>query len=462
MLELRGAATVELAVLLPVIVVIVLLALRFASNGYRQGFIISGATFFGFLGGAVIGIRLAPWAAEFYTDPLAKLIVVLVIVFALAIGGQAGMTALGYRLRKKLKSNGSKKIDHFLGPVIAVLAVVILATWAFTKVPEDVNWVFLPRHRGWTGISTPLWVALWIVVVPIVLYWPWHLVLTRPTSQAREGWGVHTLLFIGVVITMTLAGCLFADALPGDMAGWTPAGLLRAFPRGLSFSLPLLAILLTHEMGHYVTARRYQLSVSPPYFIPGLLPPWGIGTFGAFIRLRTIVNDRRQLLDVGAAGPIAGFVIALPILWYGLAISQPWMSSVEFKTGDLRSAKEKGWHGWQRDRSDARRKQRRPEENLQTETVIGFRPDQFLRYVEFERVASGLDCGERLLLSDRIEKSLAAGEVLLPAPGRHPLELQLGLPASDILDIIYVICLYNFNDRLADATGISGHDFLHG
>lgn len=111
-------------------------------------------------------------------------------------------------------------------------------------------------------------------------------------------------------------------------------------------------------------------------------------------------------------------------------------SSVEFKSGDLRSANEKGWHGWQRERSDARRKQRRPEENLQTETVIGFRPDQFLRYVEFERVASGLDCGERLLLSDRIEKRLTDGEVVLPAQSAHPLERQLGLPASDILDII--------------------------
>lgn len=114
-----------------------------------------------------------------------------------------------------------------------------------------------------------------------------------------------------------------------------------------------------------------------------------------------------------------------------------WFSnSVEFKESDLRSAKKKGWHGWQRERSDARRKQRRPEENLQTETVIGFRPDQFLRYVELERVASGLDCGERLHLSDRIEKSLVGGEILLPASRRHPLELQLGLPASDILDII--------------------------
>lgn len=159
-----------------------------------------------------------------------------------------------------------------------------------------------------------------------------HLVLTRPISQARESWGVHTLLFIGVLITMTLAGCMFADALPGSIEVWTPAVLFRAFPSGLSFSLPLLAILFTHEMGHYITARRYQLSVSPPYFIPGLLPPWGIGTFGAFIRLRTIVNDRRQLLDVGAAGPIAGFAVALPILWYGLMKSQPWLSPIEHAT----------------------------------------------------------------------------------------------------------------------------------
>jgi len=111
-------------------------------------------------------------------------------------------------------------------------------------------------------------------------------------------------------------------------------------------------------------------------------------------------------------------------------------SSVEFKADDLKLAKKKKWHGWQRDRSDARRKRVRPEDNLQTETVIAFRPDQFLRYVEFERLASGLDCGERLLLSDRIEESLESGEVLPTAPDRHPLELQLGLPASDILDII--------------------------
>ena len=151
-----------------------------------------------------------------------------------------------------------------------------------------------------------------------------HLVLTRPMSVIREAWGVHAVLLLGVFITMTVSGGVFAGVLPGDFTAWAPRVLLGAFPRGMAFSLPLMAILFTHEMGHYLTARRYELSVSPPFFIPGLPAPLGIGTFGAFIRLRTIVNDRRQLLDVGAAGPIAGFVVALGLLWYGIAHSQPW------------------------------------------------------------------------------------------------------------------------------------------
>src|SRR5207244_3783058 len=89
----------------------------------------------------------------------------------------------------------------------------------------------------------------------------------------------------------------------------------------LAFSLPLLAILLCHELGHYLTARRYNLDVSPPYFIPVPLVPSFIGTMGAFIRLRTMLSDRRQLFDVGVAGPIAGFVVALPVLVVGLALS---------------------------------------------------------------------------------------------------------------------------------------------
>jgi hypothetical protein len=103
---------------------------------------------------------------------------------------------------------------------------------------------------------------------------------------------------------------------------------------------------------------------------------------------------------------------------------------VEFKTNNLEAAQAHRWHGWERERSE---RKVRPEESLLTETVIAFRPDQFLRYVEFERLASGLDCGERCLLSDRIEQRLIRGTPPT-APGRHPLERQLGLPASEILD----------------------------
>ncbi|MCH7230650.1 MarP family serine protease [Glycomyces sp. L485] len=109
-------------------VVIVLLALLFAVNGYRQGFILSAATFLGFLGGALLGVQLAPFAADIYADPLAKLIAALVVVFALALGGQAIATALGFRLRKRLKTNGTRRVDHLAGPVVSVLAV-LLVTW---------------------------------------------------------------------------------------------------------------------------------------------------------------------------------------------------------------------------------------------------------------------------------------------------------------------------------------------
>ena len=154
-----------------------------------------------------------------------------------------------------------------------------------------------------------------------------HLVLTHPTAPLpRERWVLHVLLFVATLFTTTLAGAVIAGGVELHLAvapgSWGPS-FFRAWISGLSFSLPLLAILLCHEMGHYLTARRYHLDVSPPYFMPGPPVPFGIGTLGAFIRLRTILTDRRQLLDVGAAGPFAGFVIALPVLWVGLALSHP-------------------------------------------------------------------------------------------------------------------------------------------
>ncbi|MGH7645696.1 MAG: site-2 protease family protein [Gemmatimonadales bacterium] len=155
-----------------------------------------------------------------------------------------------------------------------------------------------------------------------------HLVLTRRLGPSpRERWLVHVALFLATLATTTWAGAVIAGALPdGAWAALFADAARRAAATlgpGLAFSLPLLGILLAHELGHYVTARRYDLDVSPPYFIP--VPPvatW-IGTMGAFIRLRTVLTDRRQLWDVAALGPIAGFVVALPVLVAGLLLSEP-------------------------------------------------------------------------------------------------------------------------------------------
>ena len=157
-----------------------------------------------------------------------------------------------------------------------------------------------------------------------------HLVLTHPAGpRPPERWIAHAVLFAATLFTTTLGGAVFAGAVGIDTA-LTPTAwgnvLAHGWSRGLVFSLPLLAILMGHELGHYVMARRYLLDVSPPYFLPG--PPLPIGTLGAFIRLRTILTDRRQLIDVGAAGPFAGFVIALPLLWIGFALSRPALSGV--------------------------------------------------------------------------------------------------------------------------------------
>jgi membrane-associated protease RseP (regulator of RpoE activity) len=94
-----------------------------------------------------------------------------------------------------------------------------------------------------------------------------------------------------------------------------PAVLLK----GLPFSLAIMTILLAHEMGHYLTCRYYGISASLPYFIPA---PTLVGTMGAFIRIKSPIHHRSALLDVGIAGPIAGFVFAIPTLIIALAWSR--------------------------------------------------------------------------------------------------------------------------------------------
>jgi membrane-associated protease RseP (regulator of RpoE activity) len=90
---------------------------------------------------------------------------------------------------------------------------------------------------------------------------------------------------------------------------------------GLPYSVPLMFILLCHEFGHYIAARLHRVPASLPYFIP-LPPGFGFGTLGAIIGMRRVTRDRKQLIDIGAAGPLAGLVVAIPILFYGLMRSE--------------------------------------------------------------------------------------------------------------------------------------------
>jgi membrane-associated protease RseP (regulator of RpoE activity) len=176
-----------------------------------------------------------------------------------------------------------------------------------------------------------------------------RLVLIRPTGRdGRPHWARHTLLFGLTVVFSLAAGAALAGAwypldYPGLLVGLArevaqffvglARGDWRTFLVGWSFALPLLGILLVHELGHYIAARRYAIDTSPPYFIP--LPPSisPIGSFGAFIRLRSPVLDRRQLTDVGAAGPLAGFAVALAVLIWGYLTSE----RIPFEPGFTRS-----------------------------------------------------------------------------------------------------------------------------
>src|SRR5262249_52322041 len=107
-----------------------------------------------------------------------------------------------------------------------------------------------------------------------------------------------------------------ADFLPYGWIWEQPSRLVM----GLPFSLTLMLILFSHEMGHYLYCRRYCVDATLPFFLPAPTP---IGTLGAFIRIRAPIRSRRALFDIGIAGPLAGFVVALAALAISLALSKP-------------------------------------------------------------------------------------------------------------------------------------------
>ena len=150
--------------------------------------------------------------------------------------------------------------------------------------------------------------------------------VSAPTKPKRLGLAV--LLFVVTFLTCLAAGRQFAISFANSQAASIdefvvslkllykdPTALAAGFP----FAISLMAILLAHELGHYFACRHHGIRASYPYFIPA---PTLIGTLGAFILMRSPIRSRRALFDVGASGPLVGFVLAIPILIYGVVHSR--------------------------------------------------------------------------------------------------------------------------------------------
>ena len=155
-----------------------------------------------------------------------------------------------------------------------------------------------------------------------------HLIYIIKKTQKKEKpiW-INLILLIATVITTSLTGSIL---YLGYYDVWNISDPMIIFElenlsQGiLLFAFPLLSILFVHEMGHYFISKKHGIGASLPFFmpIPPILPSFNIGTFGALISSRDPMPDKKALFDVGIAGPIAGFIIALPVTIIGIAISE--------------------------------------------------------------------------------------------------------------------------------------------
>jgi membrane-associated protease RseP (regulator of RpoE activity) len=148
-----------------------------------------------------------------------------------------------------------------------------------------------------------------------------------PRERERERYWLYALLFGLTLVTTCMVGATmqndFERNVPFELEHTLElSGFLRYHPaallQGLPYSFTLMLILLAHEFGHYLASAFHRVDASLPYFLPSP----GLGTFGAFIRIRSPIYSRRTLFDIGIAGPLAGFVFLLPALAVGLAFSK--------------------------------------------------------------------------------------------------------------------------------------------
>jgi Zn-dependent protease len=143
-----------------------------------------------------------------------------------------------------------------------------------------------------------------------------HVVMLMPgVNQAKPSnpkWNV--VMFILTVISVWFTGAILENIYAN------PQGIGEYIIGGLPFAVSMMAILLCHEFGHYIVGRLHNTQVSLPYFIPFPLSPFG--TMGAFIQMKEQPRNRRVLMDIGIAGPLAGLAVAIPVLFLGLYLSR--------------------------------------------------------------------------------------------------------------------------------------------
>ncbi len=160
--------------------------------------------------------------------------------------------------------------------------------------------------------------------------------------RARNRIWLHALLFALTILTTTIVGIghwlAFTDDFgAGPLAVVTASQLLDLYSRywymGLWYSATILTILGAHELGHYFACRYYRIDASLPYFLP--VPLVETGTLGAFIRIRQPITTKRELFDIGIAGPLAGFVFAVPALFLGVALSHVSRLPADFSGWEL-------------------------------------------------------------------------------------------------------------------------------
>jgi len=131
--------------------------------------------------------------------------------------------------------------------------------------------------------------------------------------QTKKFPRLHLLLFAATVLTTMAAGAYLAT-------GQNPLTNFKVFLTGIPFSVTILSILGIHEFAHYFSARYWGINVTLPYFIPAPILP--LGTFGAVIKMKSSIPNRKALIDVGASGPIAGFIVSIIACIIGLKLSQ--------------------------------------------------------------------------------------------------------------------------------------------